>query len=353
VGRLGRHAQRHHLPENALAYEGEAGMGLLVDGVWQDRWYDTEKSGGRFIRTEAQFRNWITPDGSAGPSGHGGFKAEPGRYHLYVSLACPWASRALIFRALKGLEGFISISVVNWFMGAEGWTFDEGPGVIPDTVNGAKRLHEVYTKAVPNYSGRVTVPILWDKHSSAIVNNESSEIIRMLNSAFDGVGAKPGDYYPEDLREEIGRLNAQIYDRVNNGVYKAGFATTQAAYEEAVLPLFATLDELEERLGRQRYLCGGRITEADWRLFTTLVRFDAVYHGHFKCNIRRIADYPSLWGHTRELYQWPGVRRTVDFQHIKHHYYESHKTINPTCVVPLGPELDFDVPHGRERLPAG
>ncbi len=327
-------------------------MGLLVDGVWQDRWYDTEKSGGRFIRSEAQFRNWVTPDGSAGPSGRGGLKAELGRYHLYVSLACPWASRALIFRALKGLEDLVPISVVNWFMGAEGWTFDDGPGVVPDTVNGAKRLYEVYTKADPNYSGRVTVPLLWDRRSGTIVNNESSEIIRMFNSAFDGVGAKPGDYYPEDLRDEIGRLNAQIYGRVNNGVYKAGFATTQAAYEEAVLPLFGALDELEERLGHQRYLCGGRVTEADWRLFTTLVRFDAVYVGHFKCNIRQIADYPNLWGYTRELYQWPGVRETVDFQHIKHHYYESHKTINPAGIVPVGPELDFDAPHGRSHLPS-
>ncbi len=327
-------------------------MGLLVDGVWQDRWYDTAKAGGRFVRSEAQFRNWITADGSPGPTGRGGFKAEAGRYHLYISLACPWASRALIFRALKGLEGFISVSVVNWFMGHEGWTFDDGPGVIPDTVNGASRLHEIYTKASPNYSGRVTVPVLWDKSSGNIVSNESSEIIRMFNSAFDGIGAMPGDYYPEDLRGEIGQLNAQIYDRINNGVYKAGFATSQAAYEEAVLPLFATLGELEDRLGRQRYLCGGRITEADWRLFTTLVRFDPVYYGHFKCNIRRIVDYPNLWGYTRELFQWPGVQATVNFEHIKHHYYESHESINPTRIVPVGPELDFETPHGRDRLPA-
>jgi glutathionyl-hydroquinone reductase len=328
-------------------------MGLLVDGVWQDRWYGTEKSGGRFVRAEAQFRNWITADGSPGPSGRGGFKAEPGRYHLYVSLACPWASRTLIFRALKGLEDLVPVSIVNWFMGAEGWTFDDGLGVIPDTVNGAKRLHEVYTKAEPGYSGRVTVPVLWDRHNSSIVSNESSEIIRMFNSAFDGAGAKPGDYYPEDLRPEIDRLNTQIYDRVNNGVYKAGFATSQAAYEEAAGPLFATLGELEERLGRRRYLCGGRITEADWRLFTTLARFDAVYVGHFKCNIRRIVDCPNLWGYTRELYQWPGVRQTVDFRHIKGHYYASHKTINPAGIVPVGPELDFEAPHGREHLAAG
>jgi len=328
-------------------------MGRLVDGVWQDRWYDTAESGGRFIRSESQFRNWITADGSRGPSGRGGFKAELGRYHLYVSLACPWAHRTLIFRALKGLEGFVSVSVVNWFMGAEGWTFDGGPGAVPDTVNGATRLYQVYTKADPKYSGRVTVPVLWDKRGGTIVSNESSEIIRMFNSAFDGVGAKAGDYYPQDLREEIDGLNATIYGRVNNGVYRCGFATTQAAYEEAVLPLFATLDELEARLSRQRYLCGGRITEADWRLFTTLIRFDAVYVGHFKCNIRRIAGYPALCGYTRELYQWPGVRETVNFQHIKHHYYESHKTINPTGIVPVGPALDYDAPHGRDRLAAG
>ncbi len=328
-------------------------MGLLVDGVWQDRWYETAASGGRFIRSESQFRNWITADGSPGPSGRGGFKAEPGRYHLYVSLACPWAHRTLIFRALKGLESFISVSVVNWLMGPEGWTFEDGPGVVPDTVNGAKRLYQVYTKAEPGYSGRVTVPVLWDKRGGTIANNESSEIIRMLNSAFDGVGAKPGDYYPEDLRTEIDSLNALIYDRVNNGVYKAGFATTQAAYEEAVMPLFATLEELEARLARQRYLCGARITEADWRLFTTLIRFDAVYVGHFKCNIRRIADYPALWGYTRELYQWPGVRETVNFQHIKGHYYQSHKSINPTGIVPVGPALDYEAPHGRDRLIAG
>ncbi len=328
-------------------------MGLLVDGVWQDRWYETAASGGRFIRSESQFRNWITADGSPGPSGRGGFKAEPGRYHLYVSLACPWAHRTLIFRALKGLESFISVSVVNWLMGPEGWTFEDGPGVVPDTVNGAKRLYQVYTKAEPGYSGRVTVPVLWDKRGGTIANNESSEIIRMLNSAFDGVGAKPGDYYPEDLRTEIDSLNALIYDRANNGVYKAGFATTQAAYEEAVMPLFATLEELEARLARQRYLCGARITEADWRLFTTLIRFDAVYVGHFKCNIRRIADYPALWGFTRELYQWPGVRETVNFQHIKGHYYQSHKSINPTGIVPVGPALDYEAPHGRDRLVAG
>jgi putative glutathione S-transferase len=326
-------------------------MGLLVDGVWHDHWYDTRQSGGRFVRSESQFRNWITPDGEAGPTGTGGFKAEAGRYHFYVSLACPWAHRTLIFRAIKGLGEKISISIVHWFMGEEGWTFQDGPGVIPDTINGAARLYEIYTKASPRYSGRVSVPVLWDKKQKTIVNNESAEIIRMLNSAFDSVGAKEGDYYPKALRDEIDSLNGEIYARVNNGVYKAGFATTQAAYEEAVLPLFETLDKLEARLAKQRYLCGGCVTEADWRLLTTLLRFDAVYHGHFKCNIRRIVDYPALWGYVRELYQWPGVRETVNFYHIKHHYYESHKMINPTGIVPIGPALDFDAPHGRDHLP--
>ncbi len=327
-------------------------MGLLVDGVWQNSWYDTEKSGGHFVRTESQYRNWITPDGAGGPTGSGGFKAEPGRYHLYVSLACPWAHRSLIFRAIKGLEDMISLSIVHWFMGEEGWTFAPGPGTIPDSINGAARLYEVYTAANPHYSGRVTVPVLWDKKQRTIVNNESAEVIRMLGSAFDGAGAKPGDYYPVDLRVEIDGLNAEIYGRVNNGVYRAGFATTQAAYEEAVRPLFETLDRLEARLSQQRYLCGARVTEADWRLFTTLIRFDAAYYGHFKCNVRRIADYPALSGYVRELYQWPGVRETVNFEHIKRHYYESHKNINPTGIVPVGPALDFNAAHGREHLAA-
>ncbi|KAI93876.1 hypothetical protein T281_14070 [Rhodomicrobium udaipurense JA643] len=327
-------------------------MGLLVDGVWKDQWYDTKSSSGRFQRQESRFRNWITPDGSSGPSGSSGFRAEHDRYHLYVCYACPWAHRTLIFRALKGLDRFIPISAVNWYMGSEGWTFEPGPGVIPDSVNGATRLHEVYTIADPTYSGRVVVPVLWDKHQKTIVSNESSEIIRMFNSAFDGIGATSGDYYPEALRPEIDSLNSEIYDRVNNGVYKAGFATSQEAYEEAVWPLFETLDKLEARLARHRYLCGDRITEADWRLFTTLLRFDPVYVGHFKCNIRRIADYPNLWGFTRELYQWPGVKETVNFQHIKGHYYQSHKTINPTGIVPVGPEIDYAAPHGRDALPA-
>jgi glutathionyl-hydroquinone reductase len=325
-------------------------MGLLVDGEWQDRWYDSQKTGGRFVRQESAFRSWVTPDGRPGPTGSGGFEAEPGRYHLYVSYACPWAHRTLIFRKLKGLESAISLSVVHWLMGEEGWTFKDGPGVVPDEVNGARVLYEVYKKAEPRFTGRVTVPVLWDKRSGTIVNNESSEIIRMLGSAFDGVGARPGDFYPADLRDEIDALNARIYDRVNNGVYKAGFATTQDAYEEAIHPLFETLAWLEERLARRRYLCGSRITEADWRLFTTLVRFDPVYVGHFKCNLKRLVDLPNLWAYARDLYQHEGVADTVDFLHIKRHYYQSHRTINPTGVVPLGPLLDHAAPHGRERL---
>jgi putative glutathione S-transferase len=325
-------------------------MGVLVDGVWHDKWYDTRSTGGRFVRTDARFRNWITADGAPGPTGEGGFKAEPGRYHLYVSLACPWANRTLIFRALKGLEDMIGFSVTHWLMAENGWTFAPGEGVVPDTVNGASCIHQLYTKADPRYSGRATVPVLWDKERSTIVNNESSEIIRMLNSAFDGVGAKAGDYYPEPLRAEIDALNARIYDTVNNGVYKSGFSTTQEAYEAAVVPLFETLDWLEQRLRHRRFLMGPEPTEADWRLFTTLVRFDPVYVGHFKCNIRRLADYPDLFGYTRDLYQWPGVRATVNFGHIKRHYYMSHTRINPTGIVPVGPVIDFDTPHGRERL---
>jgi len=325
-------------------------MGLLVDGIWQDQWYDTKSSGGRFMRKDAAFRNWVTPNGSPGPTGTRGFKAEPGRYHLYVSLACPWAHRTLIMRRLKGLEEMIGISVVHWRMLENGWTFEEGPGVIPDPINSARYLHQVYTAARPDYTGRVTVPVLWDKATATIVNNESSEIIRMLNTAFDEIGARPGDYYPEDLRPEIDTLNARIYDTVNNGVYKAGFATTQHAYEEAIHPLFDTLDFLDERLSSRRYLCGHRLTEADIRLFTTLVRFDPVYVGHFKCNLRRITDYLHLSGYLRDLYQMPGIAETVNMAHIKGHYYESHRTINPTGIVPLGPVMDLDAPHGRERL---
>lgn len=322
-------------------------MGLLVEGKWSDQWYDTKSTGGAFVRKGSHFRNWVTKDGAAGPSGVGGFKAEPGRYHLYVSLACPWAHRTLIFRRLKGLEQMISLSVVHWLMRDEGWTFKPGEGVVPDTVNGASRLYEVYVKADPHYTGRVTVPVLWDKQTDAIVNNESSEIIRMLGSAFDAVGVAEGDYYPEELRPEIDTVNARIYDTVNNGVYKAGFATTQEAYEAAIGPLFDSLDWLEERLTHRRYLMGDKLTEADWRLFTTLVRFDAVYVGHFKCNLRRIVDYPALSGYVRDLYQHPGIAGTCDFHHIKHHYYQSHLTINPTGIVPVGPALDLTAPHGR------
>ena len=322
-------------------------MGLLQEGKWVDQWYDTKSTNGRFVRKAPQFRNWVTADGAAGPSGKGGFKAEPGRYHLYVSLACPWAHRTLIIRALKGLEKMISVSVVHWYMAENGWTFDVGDGVVPDTVNGAQFLHQVYTKAKPDYSGRVTVPVLWDKHTKTIVSNESPEIIRMFNAAFDEVGAVQGDYYPEHLRSEIDALNDRIYTTVNNGVYRCGFATTQAAYEEAITPLFDTLDWLEDILARKRYLTGAQITEADWRLFTTLIRFDPVYVGHFKCNIRRIADYPNLSNYLRDLYQQPGISRTVNMEHIKWHYYESHTSINPSRVVPKGPDIDYETPHDR------
>ncbi len=322
-------------------------MGLLVEGQWQDKWYDTKSSKGRFVRKDSQFRNWVTEDGSAGPTGEGGFKAESGRYHLYVSYACPWAHRTLIFRALKGLEEAVSVSVVNWFMGEYGWTFEAADGVIPDTINNSQYLHQVYTAAQADYSGRVTVPVLWDKKQNIIVNNESSEIIRMLNSAFDAVGAKDGDYYPEDRKSEIDALNERIYGTVNNGVYKAGFATTQEAHEEAIGPLFETLDWLEGKLAKNRYLTGNRLTEADWRLFTTLVRFDPVYVGHFKCNIRQIAEYPNLFAYVRDLYQHPGIADTVRMDHIKSHYYGSHSTINPTLIVPLGPDIDFLAPHER------
>jgi putative glutathione S-transferase len=319
---------------------------------WTERWYDTSSTGGRFVRQDSAFRNWITPDGSPGPTGKDGFKAEAGRYHLYFSLACPWAHRTLIFRALKGLEAAISLSVVHWLMGDEGWTFKSGPGVISDPIGGAKRLYEIYLRSNPTYTGRVTVPVLWDKRRNEIVSNESSEIIRMFNSAFDGIGAAAGDYYPPELRGTIDELNRTIYDNVNNGVYKAGLATTQDAYEEAVRPLFSTLDALEARLANNRYLCGDCLTEADWRLFTALLRFDAVYVGHFKCNLRRLVDYQNLWAYARELYQYPGVKETVNFYHIKHHYYESHRTINPSGIVPIGPDLDFSAPHARDRLPS-
>ncbi len=324
-------------------------MGMLVEGKWQDVWYDTKATKGHFKRSQSQFRNWITPDGSAGPSGRDGFKAERGRYHLYVSYACPWAHRTLIFRKLKGLEDIISSSVVSPLMLEKGWEFS-GYSDAKDDLFGFDYLYQVYLKADPNYSGRVTVPVLWDKQQQTIVSNESAEIIRMLNVAFDKLTGESTDFYPGILRSEIDDLNAVIYDTVNNGVYKAGFATTQEAYEENVLALFETLDMLEERLATRRYLVGDRPTEADWRLFTTLVRFDPVYVGHFKCNIRRIRDYTALSGYLRDLYQVPGVAETVRFDHIKQHYYRSHPTINPTGVVPVGPEMDLDAPHERERL---
>jgi len=305
-------------------------MGMLVEGTWRDVWYDTASTGGKFVRKDSQFRHWITAE-------PGRFQAEASRYHLYVSLACPWAHRTLIMRRLKGLEDMISVSVVHWLMAEQGWTFAEGAGVVPDPIHGAATLYEVYAAADPAYSGRVTVPALWDRKEGTIVNNESSEIIRMLNSAFDGLGAKPADYYPEALRAEIDAINRRVYDTLNNGVYKAGFATTQYAYEEAVVPLFETLDWLEERLSGPGFLVGDRLTEADIRLFTTLVRFDAVYHGHFKCNLRRIADYPHLSAYLRRLYEMPAFKETVDFDHIKRHYYQSHRSINPTGIVPLGP----------------
>jgi len=323
-------------------------MGLLVDGHWQDKWYDTQSTGGRFVRGEAQFRHWVTADGSAGPTGEAGLKAEAGRYQLYVSLACPWASRTLIFRAIKGLRDMIGASVVHPCMAEHGWTFDPAPGVTQDPVADSRYLYELYLRADASYTGRVTVPLLWDLQRDTIVSNESADIIRMFNSAFDGVGAKVGDYAPARWLPRIDAINAEIYDRVNNGVYKAGFATEQAVYEQEGRALFAELDRLERLLGRQRYLLGERVTEADWRLFTTLIRFDAVYYGHFKCNLRRLVDYPNLWSYTRELYQWPGVAQTVDFSHIQQHYYRSHKTINPNGIVPLGPLLDLSRPGDRK-----
>ncbi|TPI44702.1 glutathione S-transferase family protein [Mesorhizobium sp. B2-9-1] len=324
-------------------------MGLLVEGRWQNRAPNTD-SGGRFVRTESQWRDGITRDGAPVQGRMRGFKAEPGRYHLYVSLACPWAHRTLIFRVLKKLEGIISVSVVHHFMGENGWTFKAEDGATGDTLYGLDFLHQVYAKADPAYSGRVTVPVLWDKGQETIVNNESSEIIRMLNSAFDEWGDAGLDFYPAVLRVEIDRINALVYPAINNGVYRAGFATTQKAYEEAFGELFTALDTIEERLSQQRYLTGERITEADWRLFTTLVRFDPVYVGHFKCNLRRIADYPNLSNYLRDLYQVPGVARTVSLHHIKAHYYGSHRSINPTGIVPAGPELDYAAPHDRNRF---
>ena len=325
-------------------------MGLLVDGQWRDQWYDTKSTGGRFKRDISRFRNWVTPDGKAGPTGTSGFRAEAGRYHLYVSYACPWAHRTLIFRKLKGLEDMIPISVVHWYMAEHGWTFADGDGVIADPINDADYMYQVYQAADGDYTGRVTVPVLWDKQKNTIVSNESADIIRMFNSAFDSVGATEGDFYPEPLRKEIDEINARVYSTVNNGVYKSGFATTQEAYEEAVEPLFESLEWLDDRLATRRYLMGDRITEADWRLFTTLLRFDPVYVGHFKCNKRRIVDFENLWPYVRDLYQVPGVAETVHMDHIKAHYYMSHETINPTRIVPVGPDIDYSAPHDREAL---
>ncbi|SNR95753.1 putative glutathione S-transferase [Pseudomonas segetis] len=325
-------------------------MGLLVDGKWQDQWYDT-KADGRFKRENAQRRNWVTADGGAGPSGDNGFKAEAGRYHLYVSLACPWAHRTLIFRQLKGLESLIDVSVVSWLMRENGWTFDKTKGSSGDKLDDFELLHQRYTRDDPQYTGRVTVPVLWDKQQQRIVSNESAEIIRMFNTAFNHLTENNLDLYPEALRGEIDQLNERIYPAVNNGVYRAGFATTQEAYEEAFDQLFAELDAIDALLEHRRYLAGQYLTEADWRLFTTIVRFNAVYHGHFKCNLKRIEDYPNLSNWLRELYQWQNIAPTVNFEHIKHHYYASHATINPTGIVPKGPGLDLLRAHDRLRLP--
>ena len=323
-------------------------MGFLRDGVWNTNWYDTRSTGGRFERSTTAYRNWITPDGRPGPSGEGGFAAESGRYHLYVSLACPWAHRTLIYRQLKGLNDHISVDVVHPFMGDDGWSFDtDYAGATGDTLLGKRFLREVYLAADPKASGRVTVPVLWDKQRNTIVSNESAEIIRMFNSAFDGITGNRRSFLPNDQIAEIDAVNARIYDGLNNGVYRSGFARKQAAYNKAVNGLFSALDRVEAILGESRYLCGDRLTEADIRLFTTLIRFDAVYVTHFKCNIRRIIDYPNLWAYTREIYQMPGIAETVNMEHIKRHYFESHRSINPLGIVPLGPDLDFDVPHGR------
>lgn len=323
-------------------------MGLLVDGKWQDTWYETKSSGGKFERSAAKFRDWVTADGAPGPTGQGGFPAESGRYHLYVSYACPWAHRTLIFRAIKGLTGHITVSVVHPDMMSDGWTFaDDYPGATGDTLFGLPYARDIYTKADPTFTGRVTVPILWDKVQGTIVSNESSEIIRMFNTAFNGLTGNTDDYWPTDLQDAIIPVNDRIYETFNNGVYRCGFATTQDAYDEAVGPLFDTLDWLEDRLATHRYLMGDKLTEADWRLFPTLVRFDPVYHLHFKCNRRRIIDYPNLWAYTRELFQMPGVAETVNFDHIVRHYHFSHQTINPHRIVPTNPILNFDEPHGR------
>jgi putative glutathione S-transferase len=328
-------------------------MGFFVEGQWHEDTEANRHERGRFVRKPSVFRNWITADGSAGPSGEGGFAAAPGRYHLYVAHACPWAYRTTLFRKLKKLENVISITIAAPLYGERTWRFSDEPGSIPDTVNGKKELWEIYLLANPRYSGRVTVPTLWDKERRTIVNNESSEIIRMLNTAFNAYTDDRADYYPAPLREEIDRVNELVYTTVNNGVYRSGFAVTQDAYEEACRALFDTLDKLEDRLSHQRWLVGNQITEADWRLFSTLIRFDAVYHYHFKCNLKRIIDYPNLSNYVRDLYQQPGVAETVNLDHIKRHYYGSQKRVNPTGIValgPTGPAVDFSAPHDRGRL---
>ena len=326
-------------------------MGLLIDGVWRDQWYDTKATGGAFVRSNASFRNWITADGRPGPSGAGGYDAESGRYHLYVSMACPWAHRTLIFRHLKGLDDHISVSVVHPDMLADGWSFEtDDDGATGDTLFGLAYMRDIYLRAEPSMTGRVTVPVLWDKKTGTIVSNESSEIIRMFNSAFDDVTGNRTDFWPQDRRDDIEGVNTRNYDTVNNGVYKSGFATTQSAYDAAVGPLFDTLDWLEDRLAAHRYLMGDTLTEADWRLFTTLIRFDPVYHLHFKCNRKRIIDYPNLWAYTRELYQMPGIAQTVNFKHIVRHYHYSHESINPHRIIPTNPVLDYWAPHNRDAL---
>jgi putative glutathione S-transferase len=328
-------------------------MGQLVDGTWHDVWYNTKSTGGKFVRDDAKFRNWITQDGSPGPSGEGGFKAEAGRYHLYISYACPWAHRTLIFRALKDLEGLITVSVVHPDMLSDGWTFEtDDHGATGDTLFNLPFMRDVYLRAKPDMTGRVTVPVLWDKQRNTIVSNESSEIIRMLNTAFNGLTGNTLDFWPEELRDDIEAINTRIYNTLNNGVYRSGFATSQTAYDEAIAQLFDTMDWLEDRLSTRRYLMGERITEADWRLATTLFRFDPVYHTHFKCNRNFLREFPNLWAYTRELYQWPGVAETVNFQHIVRHYHFSHETINPHRIIPVNPLLDWSEPHGRERLSA-
>ncbi|MDH5423450.1 MAG: glutathione S-transferase family protein [Gammaproteobacteria bacterium] len=324
-------------------------MGMLINGELADSWLDKEISEGEFKRMESTFRHWVTADGSAGPSGDAGFKAEAGRYHLYVSDACPWAHRTVIFRALKKLESVISISYVEAEMLADGWTFTE-EGKYQDDLFGFNYVYQLYQKADSHFTGQITVPILWDKKQNTIVNNESSEIIRMLNSAFNDLTDDKTDYYPEALRAAIDKVNLPIYNNINNGVYRCGFSTTQKAYERAFERLFSELDNVEAILSQQRYLVADRLTEADWRLFTTLVRFDAVYVGHFKCNLKRIADYPNLSNYLRELYQVPGIAQTLDIDYCKRHYYVSHTTINPTQIIPKGPALDFNAPHDRDRV---